>query len=126
MLVVINDSFAYFCGKLFGKHKLIEISPNKTVEGFVGASIFTLILAKPALSLINRFFVTEITDLQLLIFATYVATIAPSGGFYASMLKRALGIKDFSNLIPGHGGVMDRCDCQLVSGFVLYLIMKIE
>ena len=60
---MINDSFAYFCGKLFGKHKLIEVSPNKTVEGFVGASVFTLVLAKPALQLINRFFPTEITNL---------------------------------------------------------------
>lgn len=108
---MINDSFAYFCGKLFGKHKLIEVSPNKTVEGFVGASVFTLLLAKPALQLVNRFFPITITNLQLGLFSAYVATIAPSGGFYASMLKRALGIKDFSNLIPGHGGVMDRCDC---------------
>ena len=81
------------------------------MEGFVGASVFTLLLAKPALQLVNRFFSITITNLQLGLFSAYVATIAPSGGFYASMLKRALGIKDFSNLIPGHGGVMDRCDC---------------
>jgi phosphatidate cytidylyltransferase len=56
----------------------------------------------------------------MLILATFASTIGPFGGFFASGLKRSIKIKDFSNLIPGHGGVVDRMDCQMIMGSFTY------
>lgn len=58
---------------------------------------------------------------HLLVFATFASLIAPFGGFFASGLKRAFKIKDFGDSIPGHGGMTDRMDCQIINGFFVYL-----
>lgn len=165
-LVIVNDIFAYICGMIFGKTQLIEISPKKTVEGFMGAwictsiagSIFAFFLSKsdylicPATSLTTNIFnyphcdpnpvfipqiyqvpqnIAEIVGVELITFkpiyfhaaviATFASLIAPFGGFFASGLKRAFGIKDFGDTIPGHGGLTDRFDCQFLMGSFSYL-----
>ncbi|CAK7894032.1 phosphatidate cytidylyltransferase [[Candida] anglica] len=165
-LVIVNDIFAYLCGITFGKTQLIEISPKKTVEGFVGAWIFTGISASifshfvsksnylicPAENLSTTIFdfpacdpnpvfiaqyyqvpkdLVEYLNVEYLMFkpiyfhaailATFASLIAPFGGFFASGLKRAFGIKDFGDTIPGHGGVTDRMDCQFLMGSFAYL-----
>ncbi|CAL5993066.1 Phosphatidate_cytidylyltransferase [Hexamita inflata] len=124
LLVIVNDSFAYFCGKAFGKHKLIKISPNKTVEGFFGGAAFTIGLVEVLVKFISKRWEITLEKNILYAFACYVAFLGPLGGFYASLMKRTFGVKDFSNLIPGHGGVMDRCDCQIISSFVLWLMIQ--
>ncbi|KGU05164.1 phosphatidate cytidylyltransferase [Candida albicans P87] len=165
-LVIVNDIFAYLCGITFGRTQLIEISPKKTVEGFVGAWICTgiagviasHILSKsdymicPAENLSTHLYnfphcdlnpiyipqvyqlpanIVELTGHELITFkpfyfhaailATFASLIAPFGGFFASGLKRAFGIKDFGDTIPGHGGITDRFDCQFLMGSFTYL-----
>lgn len=185
-LVICNDIMAYYCGVVFGKkiikRRFLELSPNKTWEGFLGSAIFTMIFAvwfserlshfksmtcapdnitfyvttlecepasmykpKPlsshaasspsyvreALFLLSTLaprlstwvgkveaYPVQIHALCLGLFASFVA---PFGGFLSSAIKRAYGIKDFNNLIPGHGGMMDRFDCQFVMFLCTYV-----
>ena len=119
-LVAINDTMAYFFGVLFGKHPLLaKISPKKTWEGFIGAALSTMGLSVPLWGL---FFGTTPVHAQHVIgLAVYVSLAAPFGGFLASIVKRTYGQKDFGSLIPGHGGLVDRLDCQLMVAPFVYL-----
>ena len=104
-LVIINDTFAYFFGIAFGKHKLLPvISPSKTWEGFLGATFSTCLAA--------YFLMPSKRDAIFLSLAA--SLVGPFGGFLASMIKRAYAQKDFGSLFPGHGGFVDRLDCQLI------------
>ncbi|EQC33991.1 phosphatidate cytidylyltransferase [Saprolegnia diclina VS20] len=164
-LVVCNDCFAYFCGKLFGKKfvktQFLKLSPNKTWEGFIGAFFCTLVFAffsaswlatlpwmTCPLESLPQFFPEPLTcnvhpvfvktayavpafvtayvptwthvqlfpvQLHAIVFASFTSVISPFGGFYASAIKRAYKLKDFDSLLPGHGGVMDRMDCQFIT-----------
>ena len=110
---------AYVFGVLIGKHKLLpRLSPKKTVEGFVGAGFSTLAVAVP---LLKRMIGKDTPDVVKhgLFLALYVSLVSPFGGFLASAVKRAHGAKDFGALIPGHGGVVDRFDCQVVSKYMI-------
>lgn len=124
-LVVVNDTMAYVFGVLLGKHKLLpRLSPKKTVEGFVGAGISTLAVAVPLLkSMVGKDGTSGLVG-HGLILALYVSLVSPFGGFLASAVKRAHGAKDFGALIPGHGGVVDRFDCQVVTAPFVYLYLK--
>eukprot|EP00094_Tigriopus_californicus_P013948 TCALIF_13501-PA protein Name:"Similar to CdsA Phosphatidate cytidylyltransferase, photoreceptor-specific (Drosophila melanogaster)" AED:0.19 eAED:0.19 QI:0/0.75/0.77/0.88/0.87/0.88/9/612/360 len=102
MMVVMNDVMAYMFGFFFGKTPLIQLSPKKTWEGFVGGGISTVFLSWGF-----SYFMCQ-----------YNYFICPIG-FFASGFKRAFKIKDFGDIIPGHGGIMDRFDCQfLMATFV--------
>lgn len=130
---IMNDIGAYFIGLLFGKHKMNErISPKKTWEGFVGGVVLSLIssitfalivaaLGKPIL---------PIFDLSHLYFVIIISILIPLvadiGDFVFSSVKRSFGVKDFSQLLPGHGGVLDRIDslifaAALVSGLIIFI-----
>jgi phosphatidate cytidylyltransferase len=123
-LVVINDTAAYFFGKKFGKHALLpKISPNKTWEGWMGALVSTLLLSFPLWKAL--FQNTATYDRHALVLALYCAVVAPFGGFLASTVKRAYGKKDFGSLIAGHGGLIDRLDCQLVTAPFVYLYLTV-
>ena len=133
LLVVVNDTMAYVFGVLLGKHKLLpRLSPKKTVEGFVGAGMSTLVVAAPLLRRMMRAIANNGADggagagghRHALIMAMYVSLISPFGGFLASAVKRAHDAKDFGSLIPGHGGVVDRFDCQVVTAPFVYLYLK--
>ncbi|KAI3823828.1 hypothetical protein L1987_05271 [Smallanthus sonchifolius] len=155
-LIVINDIAAYIFGFFFGKTPLIKLSPKKTWEGFIGASVTTIISAFVLANFLGRFqwltcpskdlstgwlqcdpgplftrenFTlpgwlpewfpwTEIHVLPVqwhaLGLGLFASIIAPFGGFFASGFKRAFKIKDFGDSIPGHGGMTDRMDCQIV------------
>lgn len=113
----ITDVFAYFCGMLFGrggKHKLIpDVSPKKTVEGSIGGIVFSVLCMMIFGWICNHF--TEY-DSNILMFALggFMASIvAQIGDLLMSYVKRHYGIKDFSQLFPGHGGVLDRFDSIL-------------
>ena len=106
ILIWTNDTFAYLVGKNFGKNKLFErISPNKTIEGFIGGFIFNLI-ASYTLSI----YFINLSFINWLIIAILVSIFGTVGDLIESMFKREAKIKDSSNLIPGHGGFLDRLD----------------
>ncbi len=110
----ICDSFALFGGMKFGKHKLApHVSPKKTIEGCISGALSSVITG------IILFFVFKATypvPLGLCVFTALLAsTMGQIGDLAESLLKRMIGVKDFSNLIPGHGGAFDRVDSLLFS-----------
>ncbi|KAJ9086012.1 phosphatidate cytidylyltransferase [Entomophthora muscae] len=171
-LVIVNDIGAYIAGFFFGRTPLIELSPKKTVEGFVGGLLITVtfgVLFSLWLCRYN-FMICAIRDLTITAFSKidcipnpvfaktefalppptasllalilggswrvirvrpillhsvamsiFASLIAPFGGFFASGLKRAFNIKDFADVIPGHGGLTDRFDCQFMMGLFSYI-----
>ena len=121
VIVLLNDSFAFLIGKSIGKHKFSKISPNKTIEGCVAGNIFGLI-GGIAFYLI---FINSSINMLLLIFITLLLNIATQlGDLLFSKIKRENNIKDFSKLIPGHGGILDRLDSLLFSSLV-YIVLII-
>ena len=121
VLIWSSDSFAYFTGRLFGKHKMApKISPKKTWEGFVGGVIFTLVL--------GYFIEQKFPELRgnWIIVGFLVSVFAPIGDLVESQLKRTFGVKDSGNIIPGHGGVLDRLDSFIIAAPVVYLYFIIE
>ena len=121
----ISDIFAYFSGRLFGKHKLIpEVSPKKTVEGSIGAIISTAVLMTVYGLLVSAF--TDLTPkyLVLAISGVVLSVVGQIGDLIASFVKRERGIKDYGTLLPGHGGIMDRFDSILtVSGATMIIVL---
>ena len=119
----ITDVFAYFCGMLFGrggKHKLIpDVSPKKTVEGSIGGTVFCIICMMLFGWLCN--FATDFNS-NILMFAlggVLASIVSQIGDLLMSYVKRHYGIKDFSQLFPGHGGVLDRFDSILAVSIAL-------
>ena len=105
----ICDAFALFGGKLFGKHKVApDVSPNKTVEGCICGAVFSLLGGLIAWLAMRAS--TGITLLQSFATALAASTLGQIGDLAESLIKRYIGVKDFSNLIPGHGGMFDRAD----------------
>jgi len=126
LLVVTNDTMAYVFGRLFGNTKLLpKLSPKKTVEGFVGAGLSTVAISIPLLRLLlpKTTGSTHNTARHAMAMAIYASIVAPFGGFLASAVKRAHYVKDFGALIPGHGGVVDRLDCQIVMAPFVFLFL---
>lgn len=119
----MTDSFALIAGMLFGKHKLCpKISPKKTVEGAVGGFVCNII-ATGILYFVfkTKFSLSEnISLIEVLITAGILSVISMFGDLAASTIKRHQGVKDFGNLLPGHGGIMDRFDSTLFVLPVLY------
>ena len=110
-LGALMDTLAYFGGKKYGKRKFLSnISPNKTLEGFLIALIGTPLLVMPVLAL---FFEYNFIKFFILIFL--VSIFAVLGDAAASLFKRVAGVKDSSNLLPGHGGILDRIDSHLAA-----------
>lgn len=124
----VSDTFAYFCGRLFGKHKLIpEVSPKKTVEGSIGGIVFGALAFVLYGMLIHRFFNSD-TSPQYEIMAAagaVVSVISQIGDLTASMIKRRYQIKDYGTVFPGHGGVLDRFDSVMLTAPVLYVLTQI-
>jgi len=121
VLIWSSDTFAYLTGKFFGKHKMApRISPKKTWEGFGGGVILTLILG---------FFVEQyFPELRgnWMIVGFLVSVFAPLGDLVESQLKRSFAVKDSGNIIPGHGGVLDRLDSFIICAPVIYLYFILE
>lgn len=121
ILIWSSDTFAYLVGKFFGKHKMApKISPKKTWEGYIGGVVLTLVLS---------YFVEQYQP-QLrgnwMVVGFLIAAFAPLGDLVESQLKRNFGVKDSGNIIPGHGGVLDRLDSFLICVPVVYLYFILE
>jgi len=113
------DIFAFCFGKAFGKHKLTKLSPNKTIEGSI-AGVFGSVLACLAYTyIINTYLQMDISYLAILVFGLIASIFSQFGDLFASSIKRYTGIKDFGNIFPGHGGIMDRFDSTI---FVIPLV----
>ncbi|MBC8535647.1 phosphatidate cytidylyltransferase [Feifania hominis] len=109
-----SDSIALCAGKLFGRHKLIpKVSPKKTVEGAIGGIVGTMAGYAVTGVVVERCFELQVNFLALLLLAVGVSIIGQVGDLAASTIKRSFQIKDFGNVIPGHGGVFDRFDSVL-------------
>ena len=119
----ITDGFALFAGKALGKHKLApNISPNKTVEGAIGGVLGNLLMCFLLwLVFKTKYSISEhITIAWVLISAGVLSVISMFGDLAASTIKRHSGIKDFGNILPGHGGAMDRFDSSVFVFAALY------
>lgn len=108
---IITDIFAYVTGLLIGKHKLLpEISPKKTWEGLIGGTVLAVFAC-------SMFYYTcvdpEVSKKLLVIVTLFLSLMGQFGDLVFSAIKRYFGKKDFSNLIPGHGGVLDRLDSMI-------------
>ncbi|KAF0852587.1 mitochondrial CDP-diglyceride synthetase [Andalucia godoyi] len=147
LLIIANDITAYLFGFFFGKTPLIALSPKKTWEGFIGATVSTIFLAficaEPIGSVNflqcshtdifapsndcssrNPIFDSDTLKWHMMVLGAFAATIAPFGGFFASGFKRAFAIKDFGDAIPGHGGITDRMDCQTLMAMFVYVYYR--
>ncbi len=117
-----NDTGAYVTGRAFGKHKLFErISPNKTWEGAIGGGVFALIAG------FIFAYTTESNVIHWLVISLLIVVFGTLGDLTESQIKRSVGVKDSGNILPGHGGVLDRFDGVLFSApFVLTYLHLFE
>lgn len=122
-----TDTFAYFGGKFFGKHKLIpEVSPKKTVEGAVSGTVCSMLI-----TILYGFIIGKVSDsvtpnyMAITIVTILVSALSQCGDLIMSLIKRRFGIKDFGKLFPGHGGVLDRFDSIICTAAFLYFFSKV-
>lgn len=119
----ITDTMAYFTGFLFGRHKLIpEISPKKTVEGAIGGTLFAGLAYVLYGYIISRITGVDMHLIMLFIAGIIAAVVAQFGDLIASVIKRQAGIKDYGNIFPGHGGILDRFDSIIALAPFLLMI----
>lgn len=124
LMVWGSDIFAYFGGKAFGKHALApDISPNKTWEGFFSGYIGSAVLSIGFIYLIPLS--SPLTLVQLIPLVLLIGTFGPIGDLLESKLKRKAGIKDSSNILPGHGGFFDRFDALILAAPVTLIYIRI-
>lgn len=118
-----SDVFAFLIGCKFGKHKFSKISPNKSIEGCIAGTVFGTVLVLLATIIFNSFFGMQINYVVIGIIGLVLTLIGQIGDFSASAIKRYVEVKDFSNLLPGHGGIIDRFDSVIFAApFAYYLI----
>ena len=123
----VTDTFAYFTGVLFGKHKLVpDVSPKKTVEGSIGGTLFCSI-GFVVTGLVVGALVEDAHPnyIYLAISGLLIAIISQAGDLIMSVIKRHYGVKDYGNILPGHGGMLDRLDSILavslgVEGMIMF------
>ena len=143
-IITLNDIAAYMCGFFFGSTPLIVLSPKKTVEGFVGGGFITILIGPLYGAYLQQFSNLMCPTIDLAVvpcdlvnlphYSTFVihcaaisvfaSTIGPVAGFFCSGFKRACNMKNFGSLIPGHGGVLDRCDCMFLMASFTYMYLN--
>ena len=122
VLIWMTDISAYFVGMSLGKHRdIFKCSPKKSLEGFIAGIVFAFIGAW----MIKFIFPDFYTLKHQILFGISAGFFGQYGDLFASLIKRDMGVKDSSNLIPGHGGVLDRFDSILTAAPALYLLLKL-
>ena len=121
LITILTDSYAYITGSLIGRHKMLkEISPNKTWEGMIGGTLVGTIISV----VFYRIAIDPtISIYQITLITTFLSIIGQFGDLCFSAIKRYFGIKDFSNIMPGHGGILDRFDSIIfvILGFMFFI-----
>lgn len=122
----LTDSFAYFGGRLFGKNKLCEkISPKKTVEGaffgVIGAIFGYIVYAY----MLNKIWSLDVGYTYFILIALITSVTSQMGDLFASLMKRENNVKDFGNIMPGHGGILDRFDSLILTSPLIFICLKI-
>ena len=123
IITILTDVFALFTGMLIGRHKLIEnVSPKKTWEGFVGGAVVSTFCATVFyMTVIN----TNASLLVIVLFTLFLSILGQFGDLFFSAIKRYYKVKDFSNIMPGHGGILDRLDSIIFVMLAYSLFMNI-
>ena len=123
----LSDIGGYVVGKAIGGKKITRISPNKTYAGVIGSVIFCL-TAIPIIEITQKFLISEIfinfLSVKFFITGLTISIICQLGDLYISYLKRKLNIKDVSNILPGHGGVLDRIDGLIFVLIFIFILQK--
>ena len=121
LITIMTDTFAYNVGMLIGRNKLLEsISPNKTWEGMVGGTVFGVFIA----TVYYHVVIDSLLPIYIVILMTlFLSILGQLGDLVFSAIKRYFGKKDFSNIMPGHGGVLDRLDSIIfvMLGFMFFI-----
>lgn len=118
-----TDTFAYFTGMKFGKHKLTKISPKKSIEGSVGGTVGAVVIALIYTALVNQYVNLDFSYIFIAIVTLILSILSQLGDLSASSIKREMDIKDYGNLLPGHGGILDRIDSIIfVAPFAYFLL----
>lgn len=120
-----TDTFAYFVGMKFGKHKLSKISPKKSIEGAIGGTLSAAIIMVAYTIVMNNLYNLGYSYIYVAIAAIVLSIIGQIGDFAASSIKRYVDVKDYSNLIPGHGGMLDRIDSLMFLAPFAYMFFSI-
>lgn len=120
-----TDTFAYLIGKNFGKHNFTEVSPKKTVEGCLGGILGSILFCLTYTFTCNQLWNLEISYIYILGISIFLSVISQIGDLAASSVKRYCEIKDYSNLIPGHGGILDRIDSVIFILPFAYFLLSI-
>lgn len=118
-----TDTFAYLIGKKIGKHKLSKISPKKSIEGAIAGTIGATVIAILYTVAMNNIYSLGYSYLFVVIATIILSIIGQLGDFAASSIKRYVDVKDYSNLIPGHGGMLDRIDSLMFLAPFAYILM---
>lgn len=120
LVPILTDTFAYFVGYFFGKHKVAPtISPNKTIEGCIGGAMIGTVLS----SIFYYYIIGPKSWISLLLISFLLSVVGQFGDLLFSKMKRENKVKDFSNLIPGHGGVLDRFD-SLIFVILAFVVLR--
>ncbi len=123
LITVITDTFAFITGSYIGKTKLAkDISPNKTVEGLIGGVLMGTFVATTFYFVVIN---PEISLVVLILITMFLSVVGQLGDLVFSSIKRHYGVKDFSNLIPGHGGILDRFDSLIFVILAFIIIMGV-
>lgn len=117
-----TDVFAYCIGCRFGKHKFSKVSPKKSIEGCIAGIIGAVVIMLIYTLILNKYFAIEYSYYLIIISGIVLSLIGQIGDFSASCIKRYVDIKDYSNLLPGHGGMLDRIDSVLFIAPFAYML----
>jgi phosphatidate cytidylyltransferase len=117
-----TDIGGYVFGKIIGGKKLSKISPNKTISGTIGSFIFSII---PLIVFLNFNYIDLTFNFANIVFCLLISLISQLGDLFISLIKRKAKIKDTGNLLPGHGGILDRVDGIIFAVPFSYFLLKL-
>ena len=120
LIAFVTDTYAYISGCLVGRHKLTSISPKKTIEGSLIGTIMGVLIG----SVYYNLAIGGLNMLSIIVICLFLTILSEIGDLVFSSIKRYFDKKDYSNLIPGHGGILDRFDSVIFVSLGLYIVIS--